>query len=244
MLRQLTERCFYLPYEKTGDRPSLGFVRSDRLCLQIDAGNSPAHYRRMSDALAAAGLPAPNLIAFTHAHWDHTYGACAADCPVIASEATQAELRRMVGWTWTAEAMAQRVESGEDIAFCTDAIAVEYAELSQVRVRTADLVYAERLTVDLGGVSAVIARTTNSHAADCSLIYIPEERVVYLGDICYEDLHHKPPCCHRSRLNALRDALSALPFEWGVPGHQLPLSRQEVFDELNALEHGDLLQLP
>ena len=244
MLKQLTKRCFYLPYEETGDRPSLGFVRGDRFCLQIDAGNSPAHFHRMGDALSAAGLPAPDLIALTHAHWDHTYGACAADCPVIASEATQADLRRMAGWTWTAGAMARRVENGEDIAFCTEAIAVEYAELDQIRVRTADLVYAERLAVDLGGVSAVITRTTNSHADDCSLIFIPEERVVFLGDICYEDLHHKPPCCHRSRLAALRAALSALPFEWGVPGHQMPLTRQEVFDELAALENDDILQLP
>lgn len=41
-----------------------------------------------------------------------------------------------------------------------------------------------------------------------------------------------------------RAALSALPFEWGVPGHQMPLTRQEVFDELAALENDDILQLP
>ena len=234
MLHQFTNRCWFLPYESETDRPCLGYVRGNRYCLQIDAGNSAAHAQRMKDELTRNALPKPDFVAITHSHWDHTYGLCATEGVSIASTATQRHLEAMSAWTWTEEAMQKRLETREDILFCHEHILLEYPELDLIRVTTADLVFDERLTLDLGGLHAQLLRLANSHADDCVVVFIPEEKVIYLGDICYEDLHHEPPCWHRTRFTALCEALRGLDFDWAVPGHQGLMSREELMADLAA----------
>ena len=245
MLNRITSRCYALPCDHHADRPAIGYVRGDRYALLIDAGNSPAHAQLIRSALDESSLPKPSLIALTHSHWDHTYGLSAWSCPAAACAEAQRHLTVMAAWAWTPEAMEERLRTHEDILFCHDAILEEYADPSQIRVRTADIVYQSRLTLDLGGVHAELLRLENSHSDDCSVVYVPEERVIFLGDICYEDLHHDPPCWHRHRFEALRSALSGLDFADAVPGHQTPKTREELMADLDSvLEDGELPVIP
>lgn len=43
MLKRLTERAWYLPWEEETDRPNLCYLLGERHSLAVDAGNSPAH---------------------------------------------------------------------------------------------------------------------------------------------------------------------------------------------------------
>ena len=234
MLAQLTQRCFYLPGDHATDRPSLGYIRGNHFSLLVDGGNSPAHQHLMQDALAAAALPTPSLAAVTHSHWDHVYGLCATDAVVIACERTQKQLLAMQGWQWSKEAMVSRLQSGEDILFCHENILREYADPAVIRVRSADLVFDRQMSLDLGGVHAELQLLENSHAEDCVIVYLPEEKVVYLGDITYEDLHHNPPCWHVQQRAALLGALDRLDFDWAVPGHQDAMHRDVFFRDMES----------
>ncbi len=229
MLQQITERCFYLPFDERTDRPSLGYVRGDRFALLVDGGNSPDHMALMHRALEEQGLPREHLAAVTHSHWDHTYGLCATDAPVIACRKAQEALLAMQHWAWTPEAMEHRLESREDILFCHSFILKEYADPSAIRVRAADIVFDDFLELDLGGVHALLARLNNSHSADSAVVFIPEEKVVYLGDIAYKDLHHEPPCWHANRRADLMGQLDRLDFQWAVPGHHGTCQRDAFF---------------
>lgn len=228
----ITKRCYYMPGDHATDRPSLGYVRGDRFALAVDGGNSPAHWGLMADAIRALGLSAPDFCAVTHSHWDHVYGLCALDAPVIACRETAAQLDRMAGWDWSEESMARRLATGEDILFCHEHILKEYADPRDIRVRGADVVFDDRLSIDLGGVHAELIRLDNSHAEDCVAAYIPEDKVIYLGDITYHDLHHQPECWHLRRREKLLAALDKLDFAWAVPGHQDVKSRAELFADL------------
>lgn len=232
MLQQITERCWFLPCDSSTDRPCLGYVRGERYHLLIDAGNSPAHYHLMMTELNQNALDKPDFLALTHAHWDHTYGLCASECVSFACSATQHELSVMSCWKWNKTAMQNRLETGEDILFCHEHILLEYPNLDEIRVKPADIVFENSLSLDLGGVHAQLFKLPNSHANDCVVIYIPEEKVIFLGDICYEDLHHRPPCWHRARFMQLCDALRGLDFEWAVPGHQKLLCRHDLMEDL------------
>lgn len=228
-MHKITERCFYLSGDHATDRPSLGYVRGERIALAVDGGNSPAHWHLMTSALDAAGLPQPDACAVTHSHWDHVYGLHAVDAQVIACQATQAQLARMSAWRWDMPSMQARLDSGEDILFCHENILREYADPGEICVRTADEVFDDRMTLDLGGVHAELIRLDNSHAPDCVVVHIPEERVVFLGDITYHDLHHRPPCWHMKRRRRLLEALRGLDFDWALPGHQEIKSRDALF---------------
>lgn len=246
MLNQVTRRCYYMPNDPTADRPCLGYVRGDRCALMIDAGNSPAHHRLFLAEAAAAGLPAPGAIAITHSHWDHTYAMCAAGVPTLANRRTQEHLQRMSHWAWTLPAMEERLRTHEDILFCHECILKEYPDLSAIRVVTADVTYESRLTLDLGGVHAELMHLDNSHADDCSIVFIPEEKVAFLGDITCDDLHHQPPCIHRARLEQLRRSLAALDFAFAIDGHWGEImTKEDILQNLtDTLNDPEKLILP
>lgn len=245
MLQQITSRSFFLPNDHQTDRPCLGYVRGDRYALMIDAGNSPAHHRLFLDELAAAGLPAPDAIAITHSHWDHTYAMCAATAPTLANHKTQEHLMQMSRWAWNLPAMEERLRTGEDIRFCHDCILKEYPDLDAIRVVPGTVVYHEQLTLDLGGIHAQLIHLENSHADDCSIVYIPEEKLVFLGDITCDDLHHGPRTIHLSRYEHLRRALTELDFTRTVEGHyEQVCTKAGIFASMDETQAETELILP
>jgi len=157
----------------------------------------------------------------------------------VACRLTNEALSRMSRWTWDDDAMKRRIETGEDIAFCDEHIRKEYPDRSKILVRTADVVFDDRLTIDLGGITCNLIRVGGSHADDSVVIHVPEERVVFVGDAISPDLHHGPAKYDRVQLAALIDQLEQLDFDTCVPGHDDPWSRDEVFaylrEELAAL---------
>ena len=63
-LIHLTDRVWVYPYEQDRDRPNLGYVRGDRLCLAVDAGHSDDHIAGFYAALEAGC----QLALFGHTH--------------------------------------------------------------------------------------------------------------------------------------------------------------------------------
>lgn len=238
-LIQISPRIHCLPPEDETDRPTLGHIRGDRFSLAIDAGNSAAHVRKFQDAIHANGLPAPAFVALTHWHWDHTFGMHALPGLSIAGHRTDAKLREVAGWGWSDTEMAARLASGADIEFCDRCIRLEYPERSLIRVKPADMAFQGTLTIDLGGVHAVLMEIVAPHSDDNVLVYIPEERVVFLADADGGDLYTGDGRPDRGRLIALMDLLESLDFETAIPGHDVPISKarqmaylQEALDEL------------
>ena len=231
-LHKLTDRVYWTSANHRTDRPVLGYIRGDRQALLVDCGASPAHITAVLDAIAQSGLPAPTLAAVTHAHWDHVFGMCALDIPVIACKESQSQLIRMEKWVWTEEAMLRRLETHEDIAFCHEHMLKEYRKPASIRVRRADIVFDEELSLDLGGCTVSLRVLPNSHADGCTIVLCPEESVLFTGDITYHDLHAEPPCRHMRRSNTLLAALVDTEFAIAVPGHQRPMKRQAFFNDL------------
>lgn len=157
----------------------------------------------------------------------------------IACRLTNDALARMRRWAWDDESMRRRIETGEDIAFCDEHIRKEYPDRSKILVSTADLVFDNWLSIDLGGITCILIRVGGSHSEDSVVVHVPEERVVFVGDAISPDLHHGPAKYDRVLLAALIDRLERLDFETCVPGHDDPWSRDEVFaylrEELAAI---------
>lgn len=234
MLHQPTSRCYYMPNEAETDRPCLGYIRGDRYSLMIDAGNSPAHHQLFLSELSAQDLPAPHAIAITHSHWDHTYGMCATSVPTLVNHMTQLHLQQMAQWVWTLPAMEERLRTGEDIRLCHDCILKEYPDLSAIRVVPGTVVYHGSMTIDLGGVHAQLIHLDNSHTDDCSIVYVPEEKIAFLSDITCDDLHHQPPCIHQARFKTLRRFLENLDFTHAIDGHwHQPVPKDAVLADMD-----------
>ena len=233
-LKKLCDGVWYLPHDPATDRPALGYIQGEHYSLMIDCGNSPAHLALFRQALAAGGLPMPRIALITHWHWDHTFAMCAFEGLTAACEATDQQLRVMQKWEWTDEAMAQRLRTGEDIAFCDTHIRLEYPDRSVIRVSPADITFRDTLSFDLGGLRCEARRVGGPHSEDSVVVLIPERRVLFAGDGHTGDFYGLDGGYDREKLAAYIDMLRFTDFDIYVHGHVPPVSRSEILRELDV----------
>lgn len=239
-LSQITEH-FYWMSPGQPDRPSLAAVVGKERTLMLDAGASAAHAHLFLDALQGAGVAAPHMVALTHWHWDHVFGAAALRAPVIASAATAARLAVLAGYDWSDAALNQRVAAGEEVAMCADDIKVELPAPRNVRIVRPAIVFDASLKLDLGDVSVVIRQVGGDHAPDSCVMYIPEDRVLFLGDCLYEPIYAPTRQYTPGNLLPLLDALTAFDADCYVEGHgETVMSRAEFDDQIGEMRRAYL----
>ncbi len=206
-LNRISRHVCWLAPDETTDRPIMGAVSSEHSTLIIEAGNSPAHVVLFLDGLAQVGAAPPRFVAVTHWHWDHVFGMQALDLPAVSSTATRRIIAEMARLHWSDEALDRRVLEGTEIAFCRDMIKAEWPERTALRVRPPDITFDSEMALDLGGVTCRIAHVGGEHAADASVVYVPEDGVLFLGDCLGEDLYSSPPVYTTARLFPLLERL-------------------------------------
>ena len=128
-MKQIAERIYYSDPEPEVDRPCLGYLQGEKHTLLVDAGNSPAHVRKIREELKELGLREPDYIVLTHSHWDHTYGLCAWKGISYASVRTNEYLKEMSRWNWEREEFERHVASNEIPLFCRPHMLLEYPKL-------------------------------------------------------------------------------------------------------------------
>ncbi len=232
---KLTERICYLPFSEETDRPNLGYIRGDKYSLMVDAGNSARHAGLFLSSLMEQGLPAPDYVAITHWHWDHTFGMHALKAKSIAGRLTDRQLGIVAQWGWDDRSMSGRLASGEEIEFCDSHIRIEYPNRKEITVRTADLVFDRRLSLDLGGITCELLQVGGPHSEDSVVVYIPEEKVIFLGDSACGDFYHNQGRCDRQKLSDYLEFLQGIDFTICVEGHDKAISR-ELFMQYMAEE--------
>ena len=185
-----SDRFWYMtPVDRT-DRPILGAVVGDTHTLLIDAGNSVSHASFFLEQLEKQGLRTPSMVALTHWHWDHIFGLPALEGMVsIASEATKRGMEKLVPYAWDDVSLDERVAQGIEIEFCAQAIREEYGDTRDIEIVLPTLTFQESLTLDLGGVHVVLRHVGGDHAKDAVVLYVVEERVLFLGDALYADIY-------------------------------------------------------
>ena len=226
---QISEHVWWLP-KAPPDRPSLCAVVGGRRTLWLDAGSSEAHAQEL---LAAA--PSPDYVALTHSDWDHVIGASALGCPVIAHELTATMLGRLAGADWSDEGLDARVASGELEQWHVDDIRVELPPPREVTIVPADVVFRDRLNVQLGDVTVELHHVGGDHNAESTVMFVEPDRLLFLGDALYEI----PSGGYtKAKLEPLVERVRRFDAEVYVDGHsETVLTRDDVEQQIaEALE--------
>lgn len=232
--RQLTNRVFYSMFDKSADRPVLGYVNGQKYSLMIDAGNSQKHVESFYEALSKEGLKKPDFTAVTHWHWDHTFGMYSVEGITIAHKKTNAKLAEMAKWEWTDVEMKKRLEAKVEIEFADTSIRTEYPLLSEIRVVTSDLTVDESMEIDLGDVTAELHHVESPHSEDCICVLIPQEKVLFIGDAVGVDYYNN--CfLDKEKLRSLITSMEGFDFDTCVLGHADPMSKQNILSIMNSL---------
>jgi glyoxylase-like metal-dependent hydrolase (beta-lactamase superfamily II) len=148
----------------------------------LDAGSSAAHTRAFLAALDAHGVTRPNAVVYTHAHWDHVLGGVAVGGLVIAHVRTAEALITLAERDWSDEGLDRRVAAGLSSPQHAAHVKAELPSPRAVEVVPADIVFHDRIELDLGGVTLDVRHVGGDHCADACVVYIQPDGVLFLGD--------------------------------------------------------------
>ncbi|MBU8881253.1 MBL fold metallo-hydrolase [Bacillus sp. FJAT-29790] len=226
---------YITPISET-DRPILGMVVGNNKTLMIDAGNSEDHANYFLKELLNRGVPNPDMVVLTHWHWDHIFGLSALPNTVsIASKITKGEMEKLIPFSWSDEALDARVKEGTEIEFCAKAIKEEFNDHRDIKIVLPDVTFEKRVEIDLGGVTCIVQYVGGDHAADSVIVYIKEEKILFLGDCIYPNMYSEKENYTIKETLRLLDELESFDADTYIPSHQKPISKEEFNQEVAKL---------
>lgn len=227
-LHKVSPHVYWFTPESHTDRPSLGAVVGEQHTLLLDIGASPAHTRDFLAALAAEGVPAPSYAVLTHAHWDHFFGSSALNIPIIAHRLTAEQLATRTQYDYSDSGLQTLIANGQEVEFCAEHMRVELTDAARAALtfRSPQIVFDGQLTLALGGVSAQVVHVGGDHAADSTVIYIPEDKLLFLGDCFYFTVYELPRHYTRDKVLPLIARLESFGATQFIEGHSdTPIDR-------------------
>lgn len=88
----------------------------------------------------------------------------------------------------------------------------------------------------MGGISCQIAPVGGDHAVGSSIVYVPEDGVVFLGDCLCSDIYHGLPNYTTAKLFPLLDQLLSYDASLYLAAHDPePMTRQQMVETTNLL---------
>ncbi|SDM83923.1 MBL fold metallo-hydrolase [Bacillus sp. OK048] len=235
MLKKITNRVYYMQHYSETDRPALGLICGDSYSLVVDAGNSPAHASDFLNLVAGMDIAPLKFVAITHWHWDHIFGIKTMGLLTISHEETKKKLEYLKTLKWDDASLDARVETGEEIEFCRDMIKREMPSRDNLELQVPDITFNCKIEIDLGGITCIVEHVGGVHAHDSSIIYIPDEKIMFLGDCIYQDFYSGEWSYDKNELTILFDKIKKYDVDLYVTGHQDPKTREEMwsfFDDL------------
>lgn len=234
-LKKLTNRIYYLPHNPKTDRPILSAICGSNQTLIVDTGNSDNHAKLFLNQLSQHQITNYHCVVLTHWHWDHSFGTNRMNLLTIAHEKTKIQLEKITGYEWSDEALNSRVEKGLDNQFCSEMIKKEFGVNRNISITLPNITFKEKLEIDLGDIQCVIKHVGGDHSDDSSLIFVEEEKVLFLGDCLYPSLYTKQPRYKIDNVRRLLENIELFDADIYVLSHEAPLSKNDFMGYISLL---------
>lgn len=229
-MHKLTENVYYLDSYETTDRPILGAIVGKDRVMAVDGGNSTEHIKLFNSELKKLNIKHPDHMVITHWHWDHIFGIYEMDVPTFAHAKTVKEIKRNREYGWSDEEMDKRVEEGIEIEFCTSRIKLEFPNnRHEIKIKVPEIAFTNRIEIDLGGIDCIIEHVGGDHSEDSCIIFVPQDRVMFLGDCLYADLYTGELSWTSEKLFPLLDHILKYDVDYYLEAHaDKPTTRKEM----------------
>lgn len=228
MIKQISDHVYVMPFDSERDRPHIGYIQGEQFSVLVDVGNSPEHLSEVLNEIQENNLPEPTLAIITHWHWDHTFAMHAFKGKTIAHKKTNDILSQVSTWEWTKDAMMERLRTGEECQFCHHHILIEYDDISEMKVVTADIVYDNTLSLDLGNLTVHVVPIDNPHSDDGVVLFVEEEKVLFAGDADSGEYYKLDGGYDSDRFYHYVKTVDQFPYETYIHGHVGPFNREET----------------
>lgn len=237
-MKKLTENIYYISHKADTDRPVIGLVNGSKYSLVIDAGNSPHHAREILNKIENLGVNNAKYLAITHWHWDHVFGIHYMNLLTICHQLTENKLKWMQKLDWSDKSLDERVASGEETEFCSTMIKKEMPSREGLILGNGDITFDNKLEIDLGGTTCIIENVKGDHAEDSCIVYIPTDKVMFLGDCISPDVKSGVHCYSHKVVDMINKIMK-YDVDTYIASHDEPLDKKEIhkyFKELKEIE--------
>ncbi|MHC3474080.1 MBL fold metallo-hydrolase [Streptomyces sp. 7R007] len=165
-----------------------GVIVSGGECAVVDTAATASRALALRDAVRGVSANSPRTVVNTHFHGDHTFGnfVFAPEAVVVAHERTRTEM------------------AGAGLHLTTLWPDVKWGEL---RLALPSLTYRDRLTLHVGEVSAELLHLGPAHTTDDTVVWLPEQRVLFTGDLVMSGV---TPFCPMGSVSGSLDAIAEL----------------------------------
>lgn len=236
MLHKLSDKIFYMEHKDETDRPILGVISGKKYSMIIDSGNSPNHAKEFLKELEQVDIAPIKYLVLTHHHWDHVLGIKEMNLITIAHENTKEEIDKMRDLKWDDESLEEHIENGIFSKFSVECIKKEIEDREDLEIGEIDITYKDSLELDLGGVNCIIKAIGGPHTDDSTMICIPEEKTMFLGDSIYGRRYDSLYGYDKDKLFNMIDIIEGYNgIEYYIASHESLCDRKEITDFWNDL---------
>ncbi|MCT1403716.1 MBL fold metallo-hydrolase [Paenibacillus sp. p3-SID867] len=185
MLNKIRESIYYLTNQNNKERPTLGLVCGDKYSLVIDGGNSVQHARDFLREIGKLNVPPIKYLVITHAHWDHFLGMNEFEATIIVNTRTNEIIQEWRGFSFDDRSLKEYADAKKIDSLCVEIIRSEIPDRDTFQLTSPDIIFEESLHIDLGYKVCVLETIRSTHTEDSTIVYIPDEKVLFLGDSAY-----------------------------------------------------------
>jgi len=225
-VQQLSEHVWIYRQDWQRVEPTLGMILTDDGWIAIDGGNSPLHGQRVYESMQQI-LEKPVLYVIdTHRHFDHVFGNQAFQAPVIASRRCRERFTENLQDDWAPE----RVQRWLKETMFSHIPTLKPEDFEALELVPPSLSFEGQMTLDFDGTSVQLFSLAGAHSDDSIGVFVPYERVLFLGDAFY---FREGSEGRFLRLLELLDYIAPLDVEFYVGGHERPHDRL-TFEKVHA----------
>lgn len=225
-VHQLSDRIWIYRHDWQKVEPTIGMVLTDEGWIAIDGGNSPAHGQRVYEAMQEIRERPVLYVIDTHRHFDHVFGNQAFRAPVIASQRCRKRFAQNLQDEWAPDRVHRWLQETMFSVIST----LKPEDFRKLALIPPSLSFEGELTLDLGKTSVQLFSLAGAHSDDSVGVFVPDERVLFLGDAFY---FREGPEGRFLRLLELLDYVAPLEVDFYVSGHERFYDRQ-TFERVHA----------
>ncbi len=201
----------------SGGRSNAGFIVGSESVFVVDCLGSPSLAKQLVAEVRRVTDKPIKHIALTHWHYDHSVGTQSfpKNAAILAAPASVKRLKARLKKDKLVLGRGSGMHGSIDIA----------------NVRTDVVSVMRDREFDLGGVKVKLAVAGGCHSVGDLVVYIPGERVIYLGDLVWNGLHPNVSEGATFQWIVSLASLSKLDVEVVVPGHGVPGAKTLITDQ-------------
>ena len=197
-----------------------GIVIGKDVILVVDTLVSAKEGKRLLKDIRAISDKPIKYVVNTHYHLDHTFGN--AEFYSLGAD--------IISHVNCADAMKK---NAADTLANADAYGLTPEDMEGTKLVYPNLTFTDKMGFDLGGLKVELIYHAPSHSKGSIIVYIPDERVIFAGDILFTDYHPYMADGDISGWQEMLDSIMAINAEKIIPGHG-PLSTNNDLEDMKA----------